>query len=120
MKFLFVHQNFPGQYRELFSWLVAQGGHEIVFLTQRDVPQPVKGAKVIRYSTHHRPAENAYALSKYWEENCGNGLAVAMACQKLDRDGFKPDIILGHVGWGELTFLKEVWRDVPIIGYFEY
>ncbi len=120
MNILFVHQNFPGQYRELFSWLVAQGGHEIVFLTQREVPNAIAGAKVIRYKTHHKPAENAYALSKYWEENCGNGLAVALACQRLNEDGFKPDIIIGHVGWGELTFLKQVWADVPIIGYFEY
>ncbi|MEM9757515.1 MAG: glycosyltransferase, partial [Pseudomonadota bacterium] len=36
------------------------------------------------------------------------------------RDGFRPDVILGHVGWGELTFVKEVWPDVPVIGYFEY
>jgi hypothetical protein len=35
MKLLFVHQNMPGQYRELLTWLVQQGGHEILFLTQR-------------------------------------------------------------------------------------
>lgn len=35
MKLLFVHQNFAGQYREILDWLIAQGGHEIVFLTQR-------------------------------------------------------------------------------------
>ncbi len=34
--------------------------------------------------------------------------------------GFKPDIIIGHVGWGELTFFKQLWDDVPIIGFFEY
>lgn len=120
MKILFVHQNFPGQYREILSWLIAQGGHDIVFLTQRQNVAPVKGARVMTYKTHHKPAEDAYALSKYWEENCGNGLAVAQACQKMEAAGFRPDIILGHVGWGELTFLKQVWADVPIIGYFEY
>lgn len=120
MKILFVHQNFPGQYRELFSWLVAQGGHDIVFLTQRKGVGPVKGARVLNYAPHHKPSDDAYVLSKYWEENCGNGIAAALACQTLDADGFRPDIILGHVGWGELTFLKQVWADVPIIGYFEY
>ena len=35
MNILFVHQNMPGQHRELLMWLVAQGGHRIVFLTQR-------------------------------------------------------------------------------------
>jgi hypothetical protein len=37
-----------------------------------------------------------------------------------ETDGFPPDIILGHVGWGELTFVKQVWPDVPVIGLFEY
>jgi len=120
MKILFVHQNFPGQYRELFSWLRAQGGHEIVFLTQRrDVPQ-MEGARVVSYQSHHKPARDAYALTQYWEECAGNGFGCAMAAQKLRADGFTPDIILGHVGWGELTFLKQVWAEVPIIGYFEY
>lgn len=120
MKLLFVHQNFPGQYRQLLDWLIAQGGHQIVFLTQkRDVP-PIKGVTIARYEPHHRPAANAYALSKYWEECCGAGFAVAQGCKKLEADGFVPDLVLGHVGWGELTFLKQVWPDVPIIGFFEY
>ncbi|WP_224816553.1 glycosyltransferase family 4 protein [Hasllibacter sp. MH4015] len=120
MKILFVHQNFPGQYRELFSWLRAQGGHDLVFLTQRkDVP-PLEGARVVQYNSHHKPAKNAYALTQYWEECTGNGFGCALAAEKLKKDGFTPDIILGHVGWGELTFLKQVWADVPIIGYFEY
>jgi hypothetical protein len=120
MNILFVHQNFPGQYRELFQWLVAQGGHEIVFLTQRrDVP-PVEGAEIVIYSPHHKAAEDAYALSSYWEECCGNGYGAAQACETLKDEGFRPDIILGHVGWGELTFMKQVWPDVPVLGLFEY
>jgi glycosyltransferase involved in cell wall biosynthesis len=120
MKILFVHQNFPGQYREIFQWLIAQGGHEIVFLTQRKDAKKVKGARIVQYAPHHKPAESAYAVTKYWEECCGNGLGAAFAAQKLDAEGFRPDIIVGHVGWGELTFFKEVWRDVPILGFFEY
>ncbi|MEJ6393180.1 glycosyltransferase family 4 protein [Gymnodinialimonas sp. 2305UL16-5] len=120
MKILFVHQNFPGQYRELFTWLRQQGGHNLVFLTQRkDVP-PMQGARIVTYAPHHKPAKEAYALTQYWEECAGNGYGAAMAAQKLRGEGFVPDIILGHVGWGELTFLKQVWSDVPILGYFEY
>ena len=120
MKILFVHQNFPGQYRELFSWLRAQGGHELVFLTQRkDVPK-LENARVVQYETHHKPKKDAYALTQYWEECAGNGFGCAQAAAKLKAEGFTPDVILGHVGWGELTFLKQVWADVPIIGFFEY
>lgn len=120
MNILFVHQNFPGQYREIFTWLVAQGGHDIVFLTQRAVAQQVRGARIVQYKSHHKPADDTYALSKYWEETCGNGVGAALAAVKLRDAGFSPDVIIGHVGWGELTFLKEVWPNAPIIGYFEY
>ncbi|MVO18530.1 glycosyltransferase family 4 protein [Parasedimentitalea huanghaiensis] len=120
MKFLFVHQNMPGQYRELVPWLVAQGGHDIVFLTQRKGVQ-LPGVTTVTYSPHHQPAKEAYGLSKDWEAAAGTGLGAAMAMRQLEQDqGFKPDIIIGHTGWGELLFAKEIWPDVPVIGFFEY
>lgn len=121
MKLLFVHQNMPGQYREIVQWLLATGQHEIAFLTQRRNPPQFDGLRTIIYKAHHRPAKDAYGLSKVWEEATGAGFGAAMAARKLEQDGgFKPDIVVGHVGWGELTFFKQVWPDVPIIGYFEY
>ena len=120
MKLLFLHQNCPGQYRELVQWLAGQGGHEIVFLTQRENVPQMQGVRILRYAPHHRPAKDAYGLSRYWEECAGSGFGAAQACQALDKAGFKPDVILGHVGWGELTFTKIVWPDVPVIGFFEY
>ena len=36
------------------------------------------------------------------------------------RRGEKPDVVIGHAGWGELLFVKHVWPDVPVLGYFEY
>lgn len=120
MRFLFVHQNMPGQYRELLRWLVKQGGHEIAFLTQRQ-GMKLPGVTTVTYRSHHQPAKDAYGLSKDWEAAAGAGLGAALAARQLLRDqGFKPDIIIGHTGWGELLFMKEVWPDVPVIGFFEY
>ncbi|MEQ6249394.1 glycosyltransferase family 4 protein [Sulfitobacter sp. HNIBRBA3233] len=121
MNFLFVHQNMPGQYRELVQWLAATGEHRIVFLTQRQKPPKFEGVQTVIYKPHHKPKTDAYGLSKVWEEATGAGFAAAIAARKLDVEhGFKPDIVIGHVGWGELTFFKQVWPDVPIIGFFEY
>ncbi|MEL7100752.1 MAG: glycosyl transferase family 1, partial [Pseudomonadota bacterium] len=121
MKFLFVHQNMPGQYREFVQWLAAQGGHEIVFLTQRKQPPKFEGVRAVIYNPHHVPKDDAYGLVKTWEAAAGSGFGCAMAAKQLrDAEGFTPDIIIGHVGWGELTFMKEVYPDVPIIGFFEY
>ncbi len=121
MKILFVHQNMPGQYRELLQWLVEQGGHQLVFLTQRkDAPQ-MPGVTGCIYKPHHVPASDAYGLSKVWEAAAGSGFGAAMAARRLEKDqGFRPDLIIGHTGWGELTFFKQIWPDVPILGFFEY
>jgi glycosyltransferase involved in cell wall biosynthesis len=121
MNILFVHQNMPGQYREIVKWLAAQKAHRIVFLTQRKNPPVIEGVEPLIYKPHTVPAKDAYGLSKVWEEATGAGFgAVLAAKQKEKDDGFVPDIIVGHVGWGELTFFKQLWPDVPIVGFFEY
>ncbi|AXI48447.1 glycosyl transferase family 1 [Sulfitobacter sp. SK012] len=121
MNILFVHQNMPGQYREMVQWLAAQKQHQIYFLTQRQKPPSFEGVETRIYKTHRRPAKDAYGLSKVWEECSANGYGAILAARQIEaKEGFKPDIIIGHVGWGELTFFKELWADVPIIGFFEY
>ncbi len=110
----------PGQYRELLDWLIGQGGHELVFLTQRRNVPAVPGVRKVVYAPHHRPVADAYGLSKTWEEAAGNGYGAALAVAALKREGFVPDLILGHTGWGELLFLKQVLPEVPILGFFEY
>ena len=120
MQILFVHQNMPGNYRELIRWLVQQGGHEIVFLTQREGLE-LPGVTTCISNPQHKPKPGAYGLARVWEEAVGAGFGAAMAARKLDAErGFRPDLVVGHVGWGELTFFKQVWPDVPIIGFFEY
>ena len=121
MNILFVHQNMPGQHRELLMWLVAQGGHRIVFLTQRRNAPWIDGVMTVVYKSHHKPGAGAYGLSKVWEAATGAGFAAAMAARELEKnEGFRPDLILGHTGWGELLFMKQIWPDVPIPGFFEY
>lgn len=120
MKLLFVHQNMPGQYRELIQWLAATGAHELVFLSQRgDIKIP--GVRTVVYKPFHTPAKDAFGLSKDWESAAGAGFGAVQAMQKHEVEtGFRPDIILGHTGWGELSFFKDLWPAVPILGFFEY
>lgn len=110
----------PGQYRELVQWLASQSEHEIVFLTQRKAPPVFKGVNSIIYKPHHKAGEKSYGLAKTWENATGSGFGAAEAAGKLRDSGFAPDIIIGHIGWGELTFIKEIYPDVPVIGFFEY
>ncbi len=120
MNILLIHQNFPGQYKHFAEWLGRSGKHRVVFLTQRKTFLPIKGVTVVRYAPSHKVAEDAYALSKYYEECCAAGFEVVQVCKKLVEEGFVPDVVVGHCGWGEMLFIKDVWPDVPMMCLFEY
>lgn len=49
-----------------------------------------------------------------------NAQAVARVAIDLKESGFIPDVMLGHNGWGEIWYLKDVFPNTPLIGYFEF
>ena len=117
MRLLFIHQTFPGQYLHLIQHL-RDAGHEVAFATQRR-DRDIAGIRMLEY----QPAPVAPAAQTYAQEldtATMNGLAVARLCEGLRREGFVPDLVIGHTGWGELLFLKDVWPSVPLLGYFEF
>lgn len=119
MNILFIHQNYPAQYKHIVEWLALTGGHTIVFLTQKQV-LPSKTHHIVIYRPDHQadPGFSSYATN--FERCCVNGAKVVEVCRNLEGQGFKPDIIVGHSGWGETLFLKELWPEVPVLAYLEY
>jgi glycosyltransferase involved in cell wall biosynthesis len=117
MKFLFIHQNIPGQYVHVARHL-AQAGHEVSFITQ---PRAAGIAGVRKLEYRPEPAAaGSDAYERELDSGVANGLAVARLCRWLARDGFVPDIVIGHNGWGEILFVKDVWPRIPLLGYFEF
>jgi glycosyltransferase involved in cell wall biosynthesis len=117
MKFLFVHQTFPGQHIHVVRYL-RDAGHSVVFIAQRRDLE-IEGVRMLDYL----PAPILPSSQSYVTEVDGgvmNGLAVARLCEGLEREGFTPDIVIGHTGWGELLFIKDIWPNVPLLGYFEF
>jgi glycosyltransferase involved in cell wall biosynthesis len=117
MKFLFIHQNFPGQYVHIVCYL-AQAGHQVTFVTQPRSAE-IAGVRKLEYQPVV-PELCGQAYLRELENSLANGLAVARLCEWLNRDGFVPDIIIGHNGWGEILYIKDVWPHVPLLGYFEF
>src|SRR3984893_13708836 len=117
MRFLFIHQNFPGQYVHIARHL-AQSGHHVSFITQ---PRAAKIPEVRKFEYRPVPCHsNTHDYVRELESSTANGRAVAGVCQWLDRDGYIPDIVIGHNGWGEILFVKDVWPQVPLLGYVEF
>lgn len=119
MKILFVHQNFPGQYLHLARHLAALPGNEVVFITQRkDAALP--GIRNIIYAPQRSITQNIHHYLRDTEAGALNAQMVARAALGLKESGFIPDVMLGHNGWGEIWYLKDVFPTTPLIGYFEF
>jgi glycosyltransferase involved in cell wall biosynthesis len=117
MNWLFVHQACLGQYAPIAEYL-AGVGHNVIAIAQA-VPKGLDGIKVIRY----RPRRTSHRLDHRLHTYAAalrNADAVADAATTLKRDGFEPDLMLGHSAWGEILYLKDVWPNRPLLGYFEY
>ncbi|MCL7463535.1 glycosyltransferase [Phaeovulum sp. NW3] len=117
MKVLFVHQNFPGQFPHLAPALAARG-HEVLALTAEHNTRP-SPVRVVKYRAPD-PVTLSSALTRTYADCAERGLRVARAARALrDRHGYVPDVILGHPGWGETLFLRDVWPGARLLVYAE-
>lgn len=124
MNFLFVHQNFPGQYLHIVRSLLADnevrpGTHEIVFMTEPNQNQMAGVRKV----TYAKPPEISPSLAwdtREFEVASRRAQAAYRGALQIKALGFQPDVIIGHHGWGELLNLVDAFPGVPLIGYFEF
>ncbi len=119
MKILFLHPNFPAQFRHLASVLGKNSQNKLFYATNRREGQIAGVTKVIyeksrtaRPETHHyvRPLENAVLEAQ----------AVYRVAQNLKDQGFYPDLVYGHSGWGPTLFMKDIFPKATLICYFEW
>jgi len=119
MKILFLHPNFPAQFRHVAVALARDPENQVVFATARPEGQlpgvykaVFKPSRSARRETHHyvRPLESAVL----------QGQAVYRIADQLKAEGFIPDIVYGHSGWGPALFIKDIFPKAKLLCYFEW
>ncbi|WP_411869951.1 glycosyltransferase family 4 protein [Vulcanococcus limneticus] len=121
MKILFIHQNFPGQYKHIVLALAAQGGHQLVALGIEPAWKALpKGVVYVQYPIERGTTPGIQPWVQDLETKAIRGEACAAAAHDLKVQGFEPDLICGHPGWGEMLFLRDLWPEVPILTYQEF
>ncbi|MBC2667987.1 glycosyltransferase [Novosphingobium piscinae] len=116
---LFIHQNMPGQFRFLAAAFAQLPQFSITFLTRREGVE-LKGVRTVRYPSPDETRATNEPLLAPVEKVVRFGRAVLAAALELRRDGYVPDLIIVHPGWGEGLFLRDVWPQTKIITYGEY
>jgi glycosyltransferase involved in cell wall biosynthesis len=118
MHILFVHQNFPAQYRHLAPALAARG-HEVRALAINASP-PLPGVTVHRYRVKNGTSKEIHPWAAETETKVLRGESCARAALELKAGGFTPDVICAHPGWGEALFLREVWPEARQLHFVEF
>lgn len=119
MNILFIHQNFPGQFIHLSAALARKKGNKVMALTVSQYPAP-PGVLVRPYTMLRPAAPETHPLLRDEDNKVRHAEACAAAALQLKREGFTPDVIVAHPGWGEALFMKEVFPQAKLVIYCEY
>jgi len=119
MHFLLVHQNFPGQFRDLAPRLVSLG-HRVTAISARQ-PAPGKLPEAIQVCVYpwSQPEKEGTLIDPNLEVNLRRGAKVAAMATLLRQQGLQPDVVIAHSGWGEALYLRDIWPRARLWAYPE-
>jgi glycosyltransferase involved in cell wall biosynthesis len=119
---LFLHPNFPGQFKLLSQALVAVPGMCVYALGDRSwmVRNELPGMTVWAYDSPEDPADGVHAYLRGADAAVRRGQAVARFLMLQKQKGFEPDVIYTHPGWGDALYVKDIFPDAKVIALLEY
>ena len=85
----------------------------------RDRPD-IKGVTRIGYPTPQPGSEGTHHYLRDFEGQVRRGQQVVRSLLNLKEQGFIPEVIFAHPGWGETLYIKDIFPKVPLIGLFEF
>ncbi|QDU44921.1 D-inositol-3-phosphate glycosyltransferase [Symmachiella dynata] len=116
MHVLFVHNNFPAQFGHIARHLVQNKGFECSFVCEHPSAD-VDGVRRIQYQAKGGATKATHYCSRTFENATWHAWGVYEAMKAHPE--IKPDLIVGHSGFGSTLWLADLY-DRPIINYFEY
>ena len=119
MNILFLHRNFPAQFRHLAVTLAKDPKNNVVFVTNNINTPTFGGIKKVVYKLKRKVPDDCHRYLRFYEEAIIHGQSAAEAIISLQMQGFKPDVIFGH-SWGSSMFVKEIFPDVPYLAHIEW
>jgi len=114
---LFIHQNFPGQFRHIAPAL-ANHGHQVHALAITGQATP--GVSLHSYRPSKGSSTSIHPLASEFETKVIRAEACGQAMLQLQANGLMPDLVIAHPGWGEALFVKDVWKQTSLLSFLEF
>lgn len=119
MKILFMHNNFPGQYRRIEQFIKPMKDVQAAVATLETNAQK-QNLKTVTYKPHRDATQGIHPALIATERAVLMGHAAYNTLLPPAKKGYKPDIILSHSGWGANMFLKDIFPDSKLLTYYEW
>lgn len=115
MHVLFLHQNFPAQFRYIAPRLVQEHGWKCTFVTAK-AEGSLPGVEKVVYTCKG----GATKANHFCTQNFENVVWEAHGVYEMlkQRSDIQPDLIVAHTGFGSSLFLPFLY-DAPIINFVE-
>jgi glycosyltransferase involved in cell wall biosynthesis len=119
MDILFVHTNFPAQFRLLAKALASRENHRIHAIgsaTAKSIP----GVALRRYGGRQNAATQTHPFARRIDAESRRAEQVIYLANAMKLEGISPGIIFAHTGWGEALPLRHLFPEALIIAYCEH
>jgi len=125
MRYLFIHQNFPGQFRHIIQALAREPANQVIGVGDAanigTHPEQPPHIRVLSYEIQGQPQRQTHRYLRDFDSHILRGQSITRLLLDLrDRDGFQPDVIVVHPGWGEALFIRDVFPTARLVEYFEF
>lgn len=120
MDILFLHPNMPGQFKHLARALGEEGVHRIRFIT-RHKTATMPGVERVTYRVPREASPHTHRYLVNAERAVLQGQEVWRVAKRLrDTEGFSPQLIVAHPGWGDALFIKDLFPNAKLFSFFEF
>lgn len=99
--------------------LASDKENKVVFVTNNTTTPTSEGVIKIEYKLRRSVPDNCHKYLRFYEEAIIHGQGVANELLVLKKQGFTPDLIIGH-SWGNSVFVKEIFPHTPYISLIEW
>lgn len=114
---VFMHQTYPAQFGPITQYLLQNHDVDITFISQHASKKPIAGLRHLPYTpmtTQHE--KSPYFFSRYFEQEAASMHGVY---NTLKAAQINPNVLIGHVAFGNMGLMHVEYPDIPRIGFFE-
>lgn len=116
---LFVHNNFPGQYKHLVRRLAQSRPYRLAAIGAHGAAD-MAGVTLQRYAMPEADIANTHCFAQRFDLECRRAEQVLYAANLLKASGISPRLIFAHPGWGETLPLRQVFPEARLCTYCEF